>query len=183
LSDNFFLSRRQMCVAALAVAAAIGAGCRKQTASSKVYELGEEVAVGPLIYAVTQTTWADQLEGPNGMRIPASKFLMVTLSVKNAGRGEAGVPLLTLIDGSGKEYRELDQGEGVPQWLGALRTLGEGSAESGNLLFDVPQGTYKLRVSSGGDVEKETTALVNLPHGVEPGKTPVADGIPTPAGK
>lgn len=183
MSVNFFLSRCHAGAAALAMTALLFTGCAKKSSDSKVYEVGEEIATGSLIYAVTQTTWTDQLEGPNGMRIPVNKFLMVNLSVKNAGREAVGVPLLTLIDANGKEYMELDKGEGVPQWLGALRTLGEGNSESGNLLFDVPQGSYKLRVSSGGDVEKETTALVNLPHGVEPGKTTAADGIPTPAGK
>lgn len=183
MSVNFFLSRRHAGVAAFAAAALLFSGCAKKSADSKVYELGEEIAVGSLVYAVTQTTWADQLDGPNGMRVPTNKFLMVNLSVKNAGREAAGVPLLTLIDANGKEYMELDKGEGVPQWLGALRTLGEGNSESGNLLFDVPQGSYKLRVSSGGDVEKESTALVNLPYRVEPGKTAPVDAIPAPAGK
>lgn len=183
MSVNFFRPRRHGFLAAVAVTALLSAGCVKKSAGSEVHELGEEIAVGSLVYAVTQTTWADQLEGPNGMRIPTNKFLLVNLSVKNAGRDAAGVPLLTLIDANGKEYMELDKGEGVPQWLGALRTLGEGNSETGNLLFDVPQGTYKLRVSSGGDVEKETTALVNLTRGLEPGKTTAADGIPAPAGK
>jgi hypothetical protein len=31
------------------------------------------------------------------------------------------------------------------------------------LLFDVPQGACKLRISSGGDPESEQTALIELP--------------------
>ncbi len=181
---NFFTSRRRVCAGALAAAAALLlAGCDRQSASSKVYEMGEEIATGSLVYVVTQTTWAEQLEGPAGLRIPTNKFLMVNVTVKNAGRDAAGVPLLAVIDTGGKEYMELDKGDGVPQWLGALRTLLAGASDSGNMLFDVPQGTYKLRVSSGGDVEKESTALVNMPYGVESGKTAPAYTLPTPPGK
>lgn len=184
MSVNFSISRRKAVSAAIiAVAALWLAGCSKQASSNKLHSMGEEIATGQLVYLVTQTTWSDQLDGQNGLRVPANKFLLVNVTVKNAGRETAGVPLLTLVDANGKEYMELDNGDGVTQWLGALRTLADGATESGNLLFDVPQGSYTLRLSSGGDVEKESTALVNLPYNVEPGKSASPESLPAPANK
>lgn len=182
MSAYTLLSRRGVCIGTLA-AAFLLAGCLRQRSSGKVYEMGEEIATGQLIYTVTQTTWVEQMEGPNGLRVPASRFLLVNLTVKNGGRETAGVPLLTLIDANGKEYMELDKGEGVSEWLGALRTLTDGATQTGNLLFDVPQGAYKLRLSSGGDVEKESTALVNLPYEVQPQKGGTQNTLPSPPPK
>lgn len=180
MSVNFFLNRRRAVSFALAASAAFClAGCAGKSAS-KTYEMGEEIATGSLVYVVTQTTWNEQLDGEHGARVPAHKFLLVNVTVRNGGRETAGVPLLAIIDSAGKETMELDKGEGVPQWLGALRTLPPGETISGNLLYDVPRGAYKLRVSSGGDVEKESTALVNLPYSVEPGKGgPAAETLPS----
>ncbi len=47
--------------------------------------------------------------------------------------------------------------------MGYLRLLQPRESRSGRLLFDVPQGAYKLRVSSGGDPESEQTALIDIP--------------------
>jgi hypothetical protein len=183
VSVNIFSTRRRTAGLLLAAAGLLLAGCSRQSADGKISPMGDEVAVGSLVYTVTQTTWAEQLDAPSGLRIPTNRFLMVNVTVKNAGRDPGGVPLLTLLDDKGKEYMELDKGEGVPQWLGALRNLPEGSTETGNILFDVPPGSYKLRVSSGGDVEKESTALINLPYSVERPNVDAHETLPTPPRK
>jgi hypothetical protein len=184
VSVKIYLSRRQALPAALACAALLLlSGCSRSSSSAKVHEMGEEIAVGSLVYLVTQTTWSEDFAGEHGARVPANKFFLVNVTVKNAGRDTVGVPLLAVLDASGKEVMELDKGEGAPEWLGALRTLAPGDSIAGNLLFDVPQSAYKLRISSGGDVEKETTALVNLPYSIDAGRPGAADALPTPPAK
>lgn len=126
--------------------------------------MGNPVTVGPLTYTIVETDWRDALDGATGARIPQSRFMVVNLTVLNKGSKDAGIPLLTLIDATGKEYRELDKGDGVPQWLGLLRQVRPSETESGRILFDAPQGSYKIRVSSGGEAETEVTALVDLPY-------------------
>ncbi len=64
----------------------------------------------------------------------------------------------------------------VPQWMGLLRRVPSTRTETGTLLFDVPPGDYKLRVSSGGDVDREQTALIALPYRLEaPGAQPAVE--------
>ncbi len=166
---------------ALAVAFILsGAGCSKSGDSGKVYEMGNAAVVGPLSYTVQATEWRDSLDGENGQRVPTNRFLLVTLAVTNKSAGEVNIPLLTLVDSRGKEYAELDKGDGVPQWLGLLRSVAPSHVDSGNLLFDVPPGGYKLRISGGGDIEHESTALVNLPFNVDvaPAKPPAPMAVP-----
>lgn len=167
MTVNFLRRRTAIALASgLTMALVLGAaGCSKPGGSSgKTYPMGEEAQAGRVVYTVSQTEWRDQLDGPLGPRTPQNRFLLVTVTMASSGGDAVQLPLLSLIDANGKEYLEQDKGEGVPQWLGLLRTLESGSPQGGNLLFDVPPGSYKLRISGGGDVEKEITALVDLPY-------------------
>ena len=155
------------------------AGCAKKPTAAKMVEMGSAAVAGGLSYTVTHVEWAEQLTGTDAIRTPAGRFLLVTVTVSNKGAAEAGIPLAVLVDKSGKEHLELDKGDGVPQWLGLLRTVNAGASVSGTLLFDAPPASYQLRVSSGGDVEKEETALVNLPYKLDaPAPSTPAMGIP-----
>jgi hypothetical protein len=156
-------------------------GCRRPIAAEKPFLMGSPAAVGPLVYTAYDTHWRESLDGGTGQRLPAARFLLVHVGVRNAGDGDAGVPLMQLIAESGKTYQELSNGEGVPQWLGYLRVLKPGENLNGNALFDAPPGAYKLRVSSGGDAEHETTALIDMPLRVEPPPAEGASPIPVPA--
>lgn len=132
-----------------------------------VHPMGTPVAVGDLSYTVYQTEWRDHLDADMGPRKPQHRFLLVTVSITNNGPEDVTAPLLALVGSDGKEVLELDKGDGLPQWMGLLRRIRSTQTETGVLLFDVPPGDYRLRLSSGGDVEKELVAFVNLPYRVE----------------
>jgi len=154
------------------------AGCGRSSAPEKTAEMGSPAAAGTLVYRALDTQWREALDGGTGQRLPAARFLLVQMDVRNTGAGEAGVPMMQLVDGAGKTHAEISNGEGVPQWLGYLRMVKPGETLHGNALFDAPPGAYKLRVSSGGEAEQETTALIDLPFRVESpqieGPSPIA---------
>ena len=125
--------------------------------------MGAPLAVGPLTYTAVETEWRDIIDSPQGQRVPKNRFLLVHVSVLNAASEQKAAPLLQLVDAKGNVYPEIAEGEGVQDWLGYLRLLQPKESRSGRLLFDVPQGAYKLRVSSGGDPESEQTALIDIP--------------------
>jgi len=160
-----------------------GTACSKGGDTGKVYEMGNAAVVGPLSYVVQGTEWRDLLDADTGQRVPSSRFLLVNISVTNKSAGEVSIPLLALVDAQGKEYPELDKGDGVPQWLGLLRSVQPSQVDSGILLFDVPPGSYRLRISGGGDVEHESTALVNLPFTVDSVPAKPADPMAAPPSK
>lgn len=138
-------------------------GCQRAAFPERVGPMGAPLAVGQLTYTALETEWRDVIDSPQGQRVPKSRFLLVHVTVLNASSEQKAAPLLQLVDVKGGVHPEIAEGEGVPDWLGFLRLLQPRESRFGRILFDVPQGAYKLRVSSGGDPENEQTALIDLP--------------------
>lgn len=152
-----------------------GCGRMGRSSDEKKYQMGQTVSLGAITYTALETEWRSSLDGNDGRRTPKNQFMLIKVMVTNGGGSEAGLPLLTLIDGKGNSYLEEDKGDGVPQWLGLLRLLKPAESEEGSLLFDVPPGSYRLRVSTGGDPEKEIAALVEIPYQLDNVRTPSTD--------
>jgi hypothetical protein len=146
-----------------AVCALVLSGCQKTAAPERVNAMGAPAAVGPVNYTVEETEWRDSLESDKGPRIPKDRFLLVHVTVLNASSEQKAAPLLEVLDAKGAVHAELTEGDGVTDWMGYLRLMAPRESRSGRLLFDVPQGACKLRVSSGGDPESEQSALIDLP--------------------
>ena len=88
---------------------------------------------------------------------------MIRVQVLNSGNKEVTVPLLNLEDDNGNNYLELSDGQGVEEWWGVLRTLSPSETQNRRVLFDVRPMNHKLRVTDGGEPDKEQTALVTIP--------------------
>jgi Domain of unknown function (DUF4352) len=150
-------------------------GCTRVNSNHLDFQMGERINVGPLTYNVIESSWQNQLGSEFKMRIPDQRYLLITVSVTNGGGRDVSVPLLTLEGQNGTTYTEVDNGEGVPQWFGLLRTLNPAQTEQGRLLFDVPLGSYRLKVTDGGDPGVEKSAWVSIPLHMDP-----AEASPTP---
>lgn len=153
-----------------AVALVCFTGCSRQRAnavSEPLVEMGAPIATGPLTYTVIDQRWHESLPASTGTRLPKHRFFSVHVTVTNGGAEQTGIPLLSLVGSDGKEYQEESNGDGLPGWLGYIRIIDPVQTEHGRILFDVPPGAYRLRVSSGGEPESEVTALVNIPFVVE----------------
>jgi hypothetical protein len=160
------LTRRDAICGALAAGAAGLAACGRGGqggSSGRVYQMGERVQVGNLIYTVLETAWLAELQGATTSRLPKNKFLRIQMTIFNSSNRELSVPMMGLEDPEGIESLELSDGDGVSEWLGILRHVNPSETLQGSALFDVKQGEYKLRVSDGGEPEKEITALVHIP--------------------
>ena len=162
----------------LFVSLAVLSGCSRIRHEDRVVAMGTAVAVGQLTYTAIESEWRETLESTNGQRIPRNRYLLINISVVNNAPEEKAAPLLQLEDAKGQVYPEISEGGGVPEWLGYLRLLQTKETRSGRLLFDVPQGAYKLRVSSGGEPENEQTALIEIPFQLG---SEVQSGSSTPA--
>jgi hypothetical protein len=127
-------------------------GCRNTVASRAEYQMGDKVPAGPLTYNVVEKVWRSQLGEMFQTRVPQNRFLLITLSATNGGGSEVSVPLLQLEGPDGKLYTEVENGEGVDNWFGILRTLEPAQTQQGRLLFDVPLSSYRLRLSDGDSV-------------------------------
>lgn len=140
------------------------AGCaRKETAARMDYQMGEKVPFGKVTYNVIESTWRTQLGDQFNLRIPEQRFLMISISVTNSSGGEISVPLFQVENANGKAYRELDNGQGVDNWFGLLRTIGPAQTQQGRILFDVPLSSYRLRLTDGGEPGEEKYTWVQIP--------------------
>lgn len=138
-------------------------GCGARQAARIDYQMGERAVVGPLTYNVVETAWRSQLGDGFKLRIPQQRFLLITVSVTNGGGRDVSVPLLQLENQNNQTFTELDNGEGVDNWFGILRTLSPAQTQQGRLVFDVPLSSYRLRLTDGGPPGTEKYAWVQIP--------------------
>jgi hypothetical protein len=168
-------SRTFRTAGAVLACAAFLAGCGSQVdtpkppASKRAFPLGSAVVVGPLTYSALEVEWRDSLDGQFGQRLPKNRWMLVRMTVTNGGGADQTCPLLTVVDSKGETYLEDDKGEGVRQWLGLIRILKPAETLEGSILFDVPPGAYTLRVTTGGDPEREVTSNIEIPFRLDQG--------------
>lgn len=144
--------------------------CSKPPPLARTFQMGEKAQVGPLYYTVLGAEWRTEIGADIERRVAKDRFLIVHLTIFNSGSGDAGAPLTQLVDAQGKEHGELQDVKGLPQWMGLMRRISPTSTEEGRLVFDVPLGIYKLKVSDGG-IEIEKTAIIEIPlelNGIAP---------------
>jgi hypothetical protein len=122
--------------------------------------MGEKVTLGHIIYTVFETQWLTQTGTAPDVRIPQNRFFLVRLNATNSGGGDVIVPNLTVQDDKGNIYPEQQNGDGIPQFIGYLRSVHPAEAVSGNLVFDCPPGHYKLKIT---DEDGERAALIDIP--------------------
>jgi hypothetical protein len=138
-------------------------GCGKQQQPRSEFAMGERVPIGQLTYSVVEAAWKTQLGESFKVRNPEQRFLLIKVSVTNGTGKDVSIPLLTLEGTNGQTYRELADGEGVENWFGLLRTISPGQTQQGNVVFDVPLTSYKLRLPDINDSGFEGYASVQIP--------------------
>ena len=141
----------------------------------RTYQMGERATAGHLIYTAFETEWLPQVGEGAEQRLPKNRFFLVKISIGNSGSSDQIAPSLSLLDDNGNSYPELTAGQGVRQWIGAIRKIKPTEAAQGNLVFDVAPRHYKLRIA---DEDDQQPALIDIPlsFGTElpdaPGATP-----------
>jgi hypothetical protein len=160
----------------LALAVSLLAGCRNVSATRTEYQMGDKIPAGPFTYNVVEKVWRSQLGENFQLRMPENRFLLITVAATNGGSGEVSVPLLQLESSDGKIYKEVENGEGVDNWFGILRTLEPAQTQQGRILFDVPLASYRLRLSDGDSTSGHFT-YVQIPLQIDD-EPPPASPIP-----
>jgi Domain of unknown function (DUF4352) len=145
------------------LAALFFSGCARPQPPRSEFSMGERVPLGSMTYSVVESAWRTELGESFRVRTPEQRFLLIKLSVTNGGGKDVSIPLLTLEGTNGQTYRELPNGEGVDSWFGLLRTISPGQTQQGNIVFDVPLTSYKLRVPDIADAELEKYVSVEIP--------------------
>ena len=150
---------------ALALCGFLGGCSSPQTSQRdpKVYQMGEPVKTGPLVYTVLDTEWFDQLGDPAAPRLPHDHFLAVRFSVTNTGSLTSGIPPLTVMNSKRVTYAELNEANALPEWIGYIRSVKPAETLQGRILFDVPTGEYRLKVTDDAEPENQSSATIHMP--------------------
>jgi hypothetical protein len=122
--------------------------------------MGERATVGHIVYTVFETQWMTHIGVGPDARIPQHRFFLVRLSAVNSLGNDVIVPNFRIEDDRGNTYPELSSGEGVPQYIGFLRSVKPADTVMGNAVFDAPPAHYKLRVS---DESGEGAGYIDIP--------------------
>lgn len=149
----------------LACSLLLVSGCGSERRHVPVYALGERAQVGSLIYNIFDTQWSVGFGEGAAMRAPSNRFLVVRLSIANAGSRDLPVPSMSLVDDDGNLIEEVTSGERLPNWIGSIRTAHPAEALQGNVFFDVQPRHYKLKIS---DEDSIKFAYVDLPLNFNP---------------
>jgi len=152
------------------------AGCR-QTQAKTVYGVGEKVVSGPLSYNVIDASWKAQLGESFKVRLPEQRFLVITLSITNGSGHDISIPFLQIEDEKGNTREELQNGEGVDNWLGMLRTVSPAQTIEGKILFDAPLTSYRLRLPDGSQPGQEHFVWAEIPLQIDT-DAPIAPTVP-----
>lgn len=139
-------------------------GCnRKQTSEQINYSMGERITAGSMVYNVVQTVWKTQLGDLFKVRVPDQRFLLISLSATNGGGKPVSVPFFSLEGPNREIYQEQQDGSGVDNWFGLLRDIAPAETKQGNIMFDVPLTSYRLRLTDGGEPGLEKYVWVEIP--------------------
>ena len=122
--------------------------------------MGERASVGHIVYKVFETQWLTHIGQGAEARIPQHRFFLVRLSAVNSLGTDVTVPNFSVEDDNGNSYPELSSGEGVPQYIGYLRSVKPAESAQGNALFDAPPGHYKMKIT---DETGERAAYIDIP--------------------
>jgi hypothetical protein len=142
----------------------------------RTYQMGERVLQGHLLYTVFERQWMPQIGSGLDARIPQNRFYLLRISVLNSGGADAIVPTISLVDDAGASFPEIQNGDGVPDFIGSLRQIAPAETAQGNLVFDVSPKHYKLKVS---DEDGKQSALVDLPLSFDPDAPDVTTPLDT----
>lgn len=151
---------RVLLVQVAGCAALLLTGCSQPSFPVRTYPMGEKVNLGHLVYTVYETQWLTQAGTAPAIRLPQNRFFLVRISAGNSGGNDLIVPGLSVEDDHGHSYSEVQNGEGIPQYIGYLRSVSPAEAVAGNVVFDCPPGHYKLRVT---DEDSERAAFIDIP--------------------
>lgn len=167
-----------------------------KTDTAKVYDVGEPATLGERIYTVTDVKTATSV-GFTGWSVQArGKYIIIYLTIENTGTEPFTVNVLSsnavLYDETGRKFGA--DGPACDHLTNefTIQAVQPGLANSGQIAYDVPDGTYFLRVSEGGvdskhvDIYLGNVSTTKLPEATTTTtleKTPIVVGKWTGGGK
>jgi hypothetical protein len=145
---------------ALVILSLTGCSVKEPEPVASSYQMGERIALGKLVYTVVERQWLPQVGTGVDARVPQNRFFLVRISAVNKSAGATIIPAVSLVDDSAGTFPEVQNGDGIPDFIGSLREVAPAATTQGNLVFDVAPKHYKLKLT---DEDGKSVALVDIP--------------------
>jgi hypothetical protein len=124
-----------------------------------IHSVGESFTVGYWTYCVNSVDSQAWLPDMGQMKAcDSGNCVVIDLTVRNDDTTSSTRPVVTLVDGAGRDFSETDTWSNTQ--LSQLQQLNPGVSKRGYIYFDAPRGSYRLKVSGG--YTSGVDALVNL---------------------
>jgi hypothetical protein len=149
---------------ALVILGLAGCSVKAPEPVASSYQMGERIALGNLAYTVVERQWLPQVGAGVDARVPQNRFFLVRVSAVNKSGNATIIPAVSLVDDAGETFPEVQNGDGIPDFIGSLREVAPAATTQGNLVFDVAPKHYKLKLS---DEDGKSVALVDIPLSFE----------------
>jgi hypothetical protein len=117
--------------------------------SAVARKMGDTVSLGYWSYRVWGTQWKRSIGSEYLSEYPDAAFFVIDLSIRNDDRTSSTLPPFKLVDSQGREYDESSKAIYEHGSIGMFKSLNPSVESRGYAVFDVPKGTYKLKVSGG----------------------------------
>ena len=117
--------------------------------SSGRHKIGDDVFIGYWAYRCVSAKWKDAIGSEYTQEYPDANFLVIDLLARNNDRTASVLAPVKLVDEENREYEESSKGIFLENSFGLLKSVNPGVTSSGYIAFDVPPGTYALKVSGG----------------------------------
>ena len=124
---------------------------RKENPSESTSQIGVPIKVGDFTYTINEVKWKSSIgDGELVQQRPDAAYLVIDLTVMNHGSEPHEVEPPLLVDSRGRTYRWtsnlfISQGS---EFL--LKELNPQVRSRGSVVFDVPYGSYSLKLAGGG---------------------------------
>jgi hypothetical protein len=154
---------RFLLLLAVAAAATFLSSCAdsgEKPAPVRTVNLGEKITLGHINYQTFETQWLTHIGEGADVRVPEHRYFLVRLQAGNGYGSELIVPNFVLEDDNGNTFPELNNGAGVPQYIGYLRSIKPNEFALGNAIFDAPPRHYKMKIT---DESGEKVGYVEIP--------------------
>jgi hypothetical protein len=115
-------------------------------------QLGKLIEVSDFAYTINEVKWKSILgEGELVHQRPDAAFLIVDVTVVNKGRKPHYLQSPQLVDSSGRTYTSTNNALIEQGSLFMLKEFNPQVRSRGTVVFDVPYGSYSLRLFGGED--------------------------------
>jgi len=112
-------------------------------------KIGDGVFIGYWAYSCEGARWKKSIGSGYTIKYPDAEFLIIDLVIRNDDKTASTLPPVKLVDSQGREYDASSDSIYLDNSFGIWKKVNPGVTSRGYIAFDVPHGTYALKLSGG----------------------------------